>query len=198
MRNHILVAAMVLAAGPLLSVGLPVLAQSEPNKAATANQQEPGKIKQAMTQLMLTNESFVEKAATSNLAEVEASKLALRKSQNEQIKNFAQRMIADHTSASNQLKDVARSKQLAVPTELDSEHQKAIDKLDRLAGAEFDTAYSLQMQEDHDKAVTLFTAASDDDSLAPELKALARKVLPILRSHQADAARLGAHGGHTP
>jgi putative membrane protein len=174
------------------------LAQNDQNPAAPANQQEPGKMKQAMTKLMLTNDSFVAKAAASNLAEVEASKLALRKSQNEKIKSFAQRMVADHTSASNQLKDVARSKQIAVPAELDSDHQKALDKLGSLSGTDFDAAYTLRMQEDHEAAVALFTAASDDDSIDPELKALARKVLPILRSHSADAGRLGSHDGHTP
>ena len=191
MRKHLFIASALLAMGSF------AWAQAENNSAAPEG---PGKIKQAVTKMMLTNESFVEKAGVSNLAEIETSKLALQRTQDPQIKRFAQRMIDDHTSATTQLKSVAQAKQLTVPAELDSAHKKELDKLGALAGKEFDAAYSTQMQKDHEKAVALFTAATDDKSLDPELQALARKLLPTLRAHQQDAQGLhaDAHAGHTP
>jgi putative membrane protein len=184
MRKPALIASVLLALGSSVA-----LAQNEPGTAAS-QPQEPGKIKQAVTRIMLTNDSFVEKAAMSNLAEIEAAKLALSKSQDPQIRSFAQRMITDHTSATNQLKGVAQSKQIAVPAVLDSTHVKALDKLNGMSGADFDAAFTLQMQEDHEKAVLLFAAATEDKSLDADLQALARKVLPTLRSHQAEAGKL--------
>jgi putative membrane protein len=186
MRTYIFVASA------LLSMGSLALAQTAHDNAAPEG---PGKVKQAVTRMMLTNESFVEKAGVSSLAEIEASKLALQKSQDPQVRSFAQRMIDDHTSATNQLTAIAQTKKMMVPSELDSAHKKAVDKLTGLSGKEFDAAYTLQMQDDHETAVTLFTSASEDKSIDAEFQALARKLLPTLRNHQSDAHKLD-HAGH--
>lgn len=188
MRTSLFVASLLLAMGSLVN------AQPADTRAPAADVKEPSKIKEAFTKLTLTNESFVDKAVISGLAEVTLSKLALTKSQDPQIKSFAQQMVTDHTAADTQLKSIAQRHKLLVPAELDSVHEATVDKLRSLSGADFDVAYRLQMKEDHDKAVLLFSAASDDKSLDADLQAFARKTLPILQGHQADAEKL--HGKH--
>jgi putative membrane protein len=49
-------------------------------------------------------ETFVKKTTVSNLFEIQSSQLALQKSQNEQVKKFAQMMVDDHTKAGKELK----------------------------------------------------------------------------------------------
>lgn len=143
-------------------------------------------VKQHLTKMMLSDESFVKKAAVAGRAEIELSKLALEKTSTPQIREFAQRMVKDHTAAATELKTIAQSKNIAVPSELDKEHEQTAEKLRNLNGADFDAAYVDAMQKDHEKAVNLFTAAAADEKLDKQLQQFASKTLPILRGHQHD------------
>lgn len=147
-------------------------------------------VSKSVQKMMLSNEAFVQKAATANLAEIELSNLALRKNGSPAIQSFAQRMQKDHTAAAKELQIAAKSKNLAVPTALDDAHKRIYEKLSNLTGTEFDKEYSAQMKEDHDKAVALFSAAAEDKSLDPQLQQFAAKTLPILRDHQQAAHSL--------
>jgi len=140
-------------------------------------------VKQRIIKWMLNDEKFVEKAAEGSLAEVEFSKLALQKSQTQQVMNFAQKMVEDHTAASMELKGIAQSEKLPVPTTMNSEHQAEFTRLNQLTGAEFDKAYIDAMHADHDKDVALFAAAAASEKIDPKLQGFAQRTLPVLRSH---------------
>lgn len=141
-------------------------------------------VKEHVTKWMLNDQKFVEKAAVSSQAEVALSKLALEKAQSTQVRDFAKQMVSDHSSANMELKTIAQSKNLTVPTDLDREHQQDLTQLQSLKGADFDKAYITAMQEDHEAAVTLFSAAAADEKLDKQLQLFAAKTLPILRMHQ--------------
>ncbi len=49
---------------------------------------------------------FLMMAAQGNLAEIQMAQLAKQKSQNNQIQNYAQRLIEDHTTANNQVMQI--------------------------------------------------------------------------------------------
>ncbi len=139
-----------------------------------------------------TSASFVEKAAIGGMTEVELSKLALQKSKNEDVRSFANHMVADHTQANDDLKSIATSKNLQVPADLDAKHKAAVSDLSKKSGAEFDRAYARQMAKDHDKTVALFDAASSASAVDPELQAFARKTLPTLKHHDQLAMQLNS------
>lgn len=127
---------------------------------------------------------FVQMAGMAGMFEVESSRIALQKSQNQQVKDFAQQMITDHTKANEQLKSVVQSPgvKATVPQALDSKHQKMIDQLNAASGAEFDTKYIKMQLEGHKGAVALFTnyAKSGDNK---DLKSFASETLPTLQHH---------------
>jgi putative membrane protein len=141
----------------------------------------------------ITSAKFVEKAARQGMTEVEASKLALQKSNNEDVKSFANHMIKDHTQANNDLTSIASSKNLTVPTDPDMLHKAAIKRLSSKSGAEFDRAYAQQMSKDHDKTVALFRSASSASGVDPELQAFAKKTLPTLEHHDQLAMQLNTN-----
>jgi putative membrane protein len=58
------------------------------------------------------------------------------------------------------------------------------------ADADFNHDFMEQMVKDHEAAVELFRTASSDTTLDPELRALAKKTLPTLEEHLADAKKL--------
>ena len=151
-------------------------------------------MKEHVAKWMLSDEKFVEKAALSNMAEVELSKVALEKAQSPQVRDFAKQMIKDHTAASTELKSIAQSKNLAVPADLDREHQEKLTDLRGLSGADFDAKYLGTMEKDHEKAVTLFTAAAADQKLDKQLQQFAAKTLPILRGHSDHVQALDSKG----
>lgn len=153
---------------------------------------------QSIAKMMLTNEAFVKQAALSNLAEIELSNLVLRKNGNPTIQSFAQRMLKDHTAATKELQAIAKSKSFELPVELDDAHRRAYEKLSNASGSEFDKQYTQQMQQDHNEAVNLFSAAAEDKTLDPVLQQFAAKTLPILKEHQkASHDLLGdKHSGH--
>lgn len=125
---------------------------------------------------------FVNKAAEGGLTEVALSKAAKATSQDPKIQQFAEQMLRDHGQANEELTRIAKSKGLAVPTSLDSEHQAVLQKLSHQKGTAFDTAYSKQMQTDHEKTIALFRSA--EHSSDPDLAAFAKKTLPTLTEHE--------------
>jgi putative membrane protein len=133
---------------------------------------------------------FVKTAAQDGMTEVELGKLALNKSSNDDVKQFAQKMVQDHGQADAQLAGLANSKGMSVPTKLDPQHEATVKSLSAKSGAAFDTAYADHMAKGHAKAVAMFEAASQSSD--PELAAFAKKTLPTLQEHEQLANNLKA------
>lgn len=132
------------------------------------------------------SENFVKNAAIGGDFEIESSKLALTKSNSANIKEFAQKMIDDHTEASNKLRSVASISQsypAMVSGKLDDAHQKKLDALNNSNGPTFDTMYIDDQKDAHKEAVSLFEkySKSGDDA---NLKTFASDTLPTLQEHQ--------------
>jgi putative membrane protein len=134
--------------------------------------------------------SFVKKAAMDGMTEVELGNVALSKSKDEKVRQFAQRMVADHGKANQELASIASSKGIDVPKALDPEHRSLVQSLSAKNGAAFDAAYSEHMNADHAKAIALFEGASKGTD--KDLAAFAQKTLPTLSEHKEMAVRLAS------
>jgi putative membrane protein len=130
-------------------------------------------------------DSFMMKAAQSDMLEIMSSQAALQKSSNEEVRRFAQMMIDDHTRTSDELKTIASSKNVTLPTSVSSKQQSMINKLNSAsAGMEFDREYMKMQVKAHEDAVKLFQKqANDNDEEDADAKAFAAKHLPALQSH---------------
>lgn len=138
----------------------------------------------------LSNGEFIEKAGMAGLAEIKLSNLALDKSQTPGIREFANRMVKDHTSANQRLKEAAKPSGVALPQGIDQAHTDVLQQLKGLSGSEFDAAYVNVMKQDHDSAIALFENAAGDQTLSKELRDFATQALETLRSHQLQAHNL--------
>jgi putative membrane protein len=125
---------------------------------------------------------FASQAAIAEMAEVELGKMATQRGDHARVKQFDQMMIADHTKAGDELKGIAKSKGMTLPTSLDPMHQVTRDRLAKLSGAEFDRAYMDAMVTGHQTVGNNMRteAASGAD---PQLKAFATKAIPTVQSH---------------
>ena len=88
---------------------------------------------------------FIRTAAMDGMAEVEHGRLAGQNATNDEVKQFAQRMVGDHGKADDELKGLASGKNVTLPTELDAKHKAMQDKLSKMKGAAFDRAYMARM-----------------------------------------------------
>jgi putative membrane protein len=141
---------------------------------------------------MLGNGEFIEKAGMASIAEVKLSNLALDKSTTPGIREFANRMVKDHTAAGKELKIAAAGSGVALPQGMDPAHTEILRNLGKLSGREFDAAYVNVMKQDHDTAIALFENAAGDTSLNQQLREFASRSLQMLRAHQLQAHNLPA------
>ncbi|WP_034348536.1 DUF4142 domain-containing protein [Noviherbaspirillum massiliense] len=133
--------------------------------------------------LSKADQSTMREMAQANLAEIEMGKIAMKQSKDDKVRDFAQKMIDDHTKAQDQLQQLAQSKGVTLPTEPDRKHQEMAKKLSSLSGEAFDRQYmSKDGVQDHKKTHSMLqraaTKAKDSD-----LKALVTQTQPVIDQH---------------
>lgn len=92
---------------------------------------------------------FVKKAMQGSLAQVQLGELTLQKSSNDQVKQFARKMIDDHTKMNEQLRPVAQQLNADIPTEVSKKDKSMIGKMQGLSGTAYDQAYLKEMVKVH-------------------------------------------------
>jgi putative membrane protein len=133
-------------------------------------------------------QEFLKEAAMGGMAEVRLGNLAQQKAASDQVKQFGRRMVEDHSKVNDEVKALAKEKNITLPTTLDAKQQATYDRLSKLSGEEFDRAYMKQMLEDHREDVAAFRKEKESSDAA--VKSLASKTLPTLEEHLALAERV--------
>ena len=149
---------------------------------ATTSTTSTGSTGGTVSTLSAADKDFVMKAANGGMAEVAGGQTATQKATNADVKAFGQRMVTDHGKANDELKQLATTKGLALPSTTDAEHQKKIDDLSKKSGKDFDKAYMADMVKDHEEDVAEFQKQSKS-AQDPDLKAWVTKTLPTLQDH---------------
>ena len=130
------------------------------------------------------DEDFVKEVAQATQVEVEASRLAMTKAQNAEVKAFAEKLIKEHTAASQELNGLVKSRHAEWKDDdtLFTERKQKHESLQKLSGKEFDKEYLEDMISDHESTLVLFAKYSLNAS-DTELKSFADKTQPELREH---------------
>ncbi|NHZ88397.1 DUF4142 domain-containing protein [Massilia sp. CCM 8733] len=142
--------------------------------------------------LASADRKIVTDLAMANMAEIESARTAQTKSQNDDIKKYAQQMIDDHTKALGEVRQLAQTKGVTLPSTLDRAHQARADKLAALSGDAFDRAYMAQAGvAEHKKTHSMLTKAQGR-AKDPDIKALLTRMTPTVEQHLNAAQEL--HG----
>lgn len=128
------------------------------------------------------DKEFVKKALEGNMAEVQMGQLALEKSSDDQVKQFAQRMVDDHGKMLDQLKPAAQAMGVKVPDGPSKGAMKSMDKMKALSGDAFDQAYIKDMVKDHKKDSSEFKQEAQSTQ-NPQLKQLVTEASQTIDSH---------------
>ena len=124
--------------------------------------------------------AFVAMAASSDLYEIQSSRLALQRTQVPMLRMHAEMMIRDHTNTTAQLKAAAASAGLGVPAQMVPMHAQMLNELSR--SANFDATYRAQQLSSHRQALALHENYARRGDV-PQLRGVAAAAVPVVRGH---------------
>lgn len=125
---------------------------------------------------------FVVNAVAANYSEIRLAELAKQKATMQKTKDFADTLISDHTRANSEIRALALSKNISVPSGPNQDALNEYDKLNGMQGDQFDKEFADYMVKDHQKAIDMFQHAVDHVQDG-EIRDWAQKTLPVLRHH---------------
>ncbi len=125
---------------------------------------------------------FLVDAAEIQLELISLGKLAQQNANSDHVRELGKMMENDHIKALSELKTLAQSKAISIPTSITEDSKENYDKLKNKTGSDFGKAYSEMMVEQHEDAIALFEKASTE-STDSAVGAWASKMLPGLKTH---------------
>jgi putative membrane protein len=125
---------------------------------------------------------FMMTAAHSDQNEIQQSKMALAKGVTGMAKDMANKMIADHTKSTADLKQIAAKKGVTLPTDMDADHKAMAPAMEKLSGKAFEQQYIKQMVADHQKTANTM-AAHQTMTKDSDIQGFITKTLPVVESH---------------
>ncbi|RDE04503.1 DUF4142 domain-containing protein [Sphingomonas aracearum] len=159
--------------------------------ATVAQTPPPPPPAEAKTQAM----PYVTAAGMSDLFEINSSQIALEKSQNADVRKFAQMLINHHTkTTAATVKAATKAGLTPPPPALDAGATASINELQTASAADFDRIYLAQQVPAHQAALDLHQSYASGGDQAP-LRTSAKAAVPIVKQHLAAAQKLQAKGG---
>ncbi|HET7880516.1 MAG TPA: DUF4142 domain-containing protein [Acetobacteraceae bacterium] len=175
-----------LQAGSVLAQSPPTVTTPAPAPTVTAPAVIPGAPVAPLTE---TDSQFVTLQVANNRAEFEAAQLALQHSQNQEVRNFASKLITDHTYAENQLAPILEMHHMQVQPALTQAQLQEMSRLSQLQGPAFDHAYVNAMVQEHQSTIDEFNAELVH-GLDQHVSAWLQNTRPMLLQHLQIAQQL--------
>jgi putative membrane protein len=139
---------------------------------------------------------FIKDAASVGMMEIKLGRIAQGRGDSLEVKSFGDRMVLEHTKASQELNTIAAQRNLKLPVQLARRHVLMIARLSKLTGSEFDRNYMQTMKKNHLSSVARFKKALKKVT-DPDLKAFAAATLPVLQQHLQMAQELARKLGRS-
>lgn len=141
-------------------------------------------------------QEYATMAAASDMYEIESSRIAVQKSQNAEVKAFAQMLITDHEKATADLKTAAQSAQpaITVTPALNAEQTMNIEALQAAGARDFDRIYLQQQVPAHEEAFAMVQGYAQSGDV-PALKAHASTISGPIQQHLDKAKQLSQQSG---
>ncbi len=112
-----------------------------------------------------SDRDFVQDVSQMNADEIDLSRLAAERAASPDVKQFAQKLVDEHTAAGNKLNGVATQNGIETKSQLDDSHRKLHDDLAGKQGADFDRSYIDAMVDDHEKMVDKLESRIDKTTI---------------------------------
>lgn len=109
----------------------------------------------------LRDRNFLIAATQGGVAEVRMAQLALKKTNDPKVRDFAQMMVKEHSDINSQLGPMATQLGVSLPTQMNAADSAALGRMSRQQGSTFDRSYLASQKNAHIKALALFQEAGN-------------------------------------
>jgi putative membrane protein len=143
----------------------------------------------------LTDPQIAAIVVAANQVDIDAGKLAAKKTKNAEVKKFAELMVKDHTAVNKSAVDLV-TKLKVTPEETDTSKSLTAGgadsraKLEKLEGAEFDKAYVDNEVAYHEAVINVLKTQLIPSAQNADLKAALTGVAPAFDAHLAHAKQV--------
>lgn len=121
-------------------------------------------------------------AYSANLFEIKAAENASMNATTEDVKKLSAMLIEAHTKMNTDVKALADSKGITLPTELTEEQRKDLEKLSEKIGIDYDKSFTDKMKKKHEDALSFYEKTADKCE-DPQVRNWASATAPEVRSH---------------
>lgn len=180
---------IVLAVAVIGAAGLTACDKDAPNAPSAATPTEKAATPDAHPSATLLSNvtaapDFVAKAAAGDRFEVDAAKLALSRSTNKDVTEFASQMVAAHAQTTADIKRAIREAgiDIAPPASLPADLQRKLDDLAKVNAADFDKMFMGSQVDAHQDALNLMQRYAQDGDVA-QIKRFAADTAPMVQRH---------------
>ena len=139
--------------------------------------------------LTAADKTFIKNAEEGDIKERNLGRVVLEKSQNKDVKDYAQMLVDDHSKDLKDVVDLMNQKGMPQPKDLPEVKHEALGKLNSLSGAALDREFMNLMVQDHQKEIAEYrqevNTTQDED-----VKHYAMHTLPTLEEHLRKAQEL--------
>ena len=142
----------------------------------------------------MTDQQFVDFAGQTDMVEANLGQLAQTNASSQDVKDYGQMLVTDHTQDMGNLSTAAQQAGLTVPTAIDTKNNDTmIGPFQKLKGKAFDRKYIQEMIAGHTKAIAIYKKEATD-ATNDAIKTYAQNAIPVLQKHL-DGAKALLKGG---
>ena len=135
--------------------------------------------------------AFTKSVAKTDLLEIALANLVLAQGETPAVKDFAKRMLTNHTAIQVIVAKVAADTQVELPTALDADDEATVARFAAMNGVALDKAYMAFLAEQHPKTLASYRWQYDNCKDAV-VKAFIGGTMPIVGTQQRTAESLNA------
>jgi putative membrane protein len=189
LRRILIVSGAVLVSGTLAMAqmrgGEPT---QQPSTPTSNNSENPGLSPDQQQQQQnaafgaMQDKDFVHSALQGGMAEVQLGQLATQKGTSDDVKQFGQKMVDDHTRLDGEMEQLAQQMGVNAPKGLSKKDKALVAKLQSMSGAQFDDAYIEAMVKDHKNDLADFRQEAEN-SQNPTVKQAAQQGQQMIDQH---------------
>ena len=200
--NAVLSKIFIISGAVVMSGAMAMAQQSQPQQMPPVNSpsNNPAGTPQAQQQMQMQEQqnadmaamqdkAFLRKAAEGGMAEVQLGQMAQQKASSQDVRQFGEKMVQDHSQLDQQLKPIAEQQGVRPPKALSKKDEATLKKLEGLSGQQFDHAYIEAMLKDHKKDLKEFKETANRTQ-NPQLKDAAQRGAQVIESHLQDIQQI--------